>query len=1007
MRATLSGTVSGEVSGIVAALVWLIAVWPAAAQSVQQGLRVPAGFEVIEFADSQLANDIFTLTINPRGQVVVSGPGYLRILVEDEKTGKAAHAIDIGVGNKDGAQGLFWEGDLLYYMADGGLRRIRVGEDGKAIGSSELVRAMKTGGEHHSHAIRRGPDGWLYVLAGNTTGIDKSYATLATSPIKQPVAGCLMRFSPDLKNSEIVADGFRNAYDFDFNLDGEAFTFDSDNERCVSLPWYEGTRFYHVIPGGHYGWQAPQHGTFFRLPPSMPDVVPPLMDLGRGSPTGVACYRHVQFPEEYRGGIFLADWTFGRIFYMTLKQSGASYTTEKQVFLQSTGDNGFAPTAVAVHPTTGELYISIGGRGTRGGVYRIRYPQGAKIDPAALAKMKVVQRSLDWNDGSLRVAREGDPIGRLRALIEIRRNLSRVKSEDVLNAIQANWDHEDREVCRAAADLIAVLPQREREQLYTAAKKPRQQTTWCLGGAVADPDTALKRATELLPNNLIERVRIVRAVQLALGGIGDRKQFGKVWEAYSVPPGTHAREHAGALGKVLEDALASGPSESEAEVGRTLAMLEDGGKRALERVVLLLQDKPNASLRAIETIHYLAVAGRLTASRTQQQTDTIGTALIRLDEKIVREKLQRDSYWPLRIAELHAGLAEKDPKLNAAMLGHKDFGRPDHALFTRCPGFDRAAAAKIFLARSQKDTDFAWNADIVKLMAELPASETFPVLRKLWGQAGLEETILPVLAKQPDAADREKFLHGLSSPQPATVRICLDSLEKLSAKDVEPKHLLSLILALRRLGDSKEEKQLAVQLGGYLEKLTGQAKLGTDKQAWADWFAMAHPALAARLAGPDGVDIAAWNKRIAQIDFEKGDAERGGKVYVKANCASCHSGTQAIGPDLRGVTSRFSRADLMTAIIQPSKDIAVRYRTTAVETASGKIYQGIIIYESVDSVILQTGPAATVRVDGAQITGKRFTDVSLMPAGLLDVLKNEEVADLVAYLRSLTDPGKK
>src|SRR5262245_56917520 len=164
----------------------------APAQTVQHGLRVPAGFEVIEYADVQLANDIFTLTINPRGQVVVSGPGYLRVLVEDEKTGWAARAIDIGLGNKDGAQGLFWEGEWLYYMADGGLRRIRVNADNKGAGPSELVRAMKTGGEHHALAIKRGPDGWLYVLTGNTTGIDRSYATLTTSPIKDPVAGRLL-----------------------------------------------------------------------------------------------------------------------------------------------------------------------------------------------------------------------------------------------------------------------------------------------------------------------------------------------------------------------------------------------------------------------------------------------------------------------------------------------------------------------------------------------------------------------------------------------------------------------------------------------------------------------------------------------------------------------------------------------------------------------------------------------------------------------------------------------
>ena len=38
----------------------------------------------------------------------------------------------------------------------------------------------------------------------------------------------------------------------DWNQEGDLFTWDSDNERCIGLPWYEGTRFYHVRPGGHF-----------------------------------------------------------------------------------------------------------------------------------------------------------------------------------------------------------------------------------------------------------------------------------------------------------------------------------------------------------------------------------------------------------------------------------------------------------------------------------------------------------------------------------------------------------------------------------------------------------------------------------------------------------------------------------------------------------------------------------------------------------------------------------
>ena len=167
------------------------------------------------------------------------------------------------------------------------------------------------------------------------------------------------------------------------------------------------------------------------------------------------------------------------------------------------------------------------------------------------------------------------------------------------------------------------------------------------------------------------------------------------------------------------------------------------------------------------------------------------------------------------------------------------------------------------------------------------------------------------------------------------------------------------------------------------------------------WFGKTHPELAARLNGADGVDLAAWAKRLAKIDWTAGDSERGKGVFTKVNCASCHSGTQAIGPDLRGVAGRFSRDDMLTAIIQPSKDISPRYRTTQVETAEGKIYQGLVVYDAPDSLILQTGPAVTVRLTGQQVASRRTTDVSLMPAGLLDPVADRDIADLLAYLKSL------
>jgi hypothetical protein len=333
------------------------------------GLHAPPGFEVTEYAGSELANDITCMTIDPKGRLVVAGPGYIRVLL-DEKDGRATRAVDVTRDVKQHAMGLLWEGDTLLAVVDNALLRFRIGPDGStATGPPEVIRKIRATSDHHAHCLRRGADGWLYLIAGDSTGIDASYATTPTSPtspIREPVAGCLVRFAPDFKRSEIVADGFRNPYSFDFDTAGNVWTFDADNERCVSLPWYEYTRVYRVVFGGHHGWRAHQLSDTWRSPPYFVDVVAPIATCGRGSPTGVVWHKHTAWPESQRG-LLLADWTFGKIWRLRPKDM------KPEPFITADGDHGFAPTALAVHPTTGDLFISIGGRGTRGAVYRVRW----------------------------------------------------------------------------------------------------------------------------------------------------------------------------------------------------------------------------------------------------------------------------------------------------------------------------------------------------------------------------------------------------------------------------------------------------------------------------------------------------------------------------------------------------------------------------------------------------------------------------------------------------------
>ena len=98
---------------------------------------------------------------------------------------------------------------------------------------------------------------------------------------------------------------------------------------------------------------------------------------------------------------------------------------------------------------------------------------------------------------------------------------------------------------------------------------------------------------------------------------------------------------------------------------------------------------------------------------------------------------------------------------------------------------------------------------------------------------------------------------------------------------------------------------------------------------------------------------------------------------------------------------RMSREDLFLAIVDPNLEVSPAYQTTVVATTSGQVYHGLIVYESPEITLVQTGPDTTIRVADVDESLTRASGQSLMPTGLLDPLADAELSDLYAYLRSL------
>lgn len=388
---------------------------PAAVIRAPRGFRVELLYTVPKDAQGSWVN----MTVDPRGRLIVSDQfGGLYSVTLPALGAKLASGdvqkIDAPIGE---AHGLLWAFDSLYVVVNhgrkykSGLYRVRDANGDDRLDSVELLREIEGGGEHGPHGVVLAPDGRsLYVVAGNATRVPKLSGSRV--PLnwgednllprmhdpsfmigEKAPGGFICKVSPDGKEWELVASGFRNPFDLAFNRDGELFTYDSDMEWDIGAPWYRPTRAVHVTSGAEFGYR---NGAG-KWPAYTIDSLPATANVGPGSPTGVTFGYGAKFPSKYQEALFLCDWSFGRLYALHLKPRGATYSGELEEFLSGTP---LALTDVVVNPADGALYFAVGGRNTQSGLYRVTYEGGeaapsGKIDGQALPPEFALRHKLE------------------------------------------------------------------------------------------------------------------------------------------------------------------------------------------------------------------------------------------------------------------------------------------------------------------------------------------------------------------------------------------------------------------------------------------------------------------------------------------------------------------------------------------------------------------------------------------------------------------------------------
>ncbi|NNM28057.1 MAG: c-type cytochrome, partial [Akkermansiaceae bacterium] len=244
------------------------------------------------------------------------------------------------------------------------------------------------------HSLVPSPDGeWIYMICGNHTKppemdhywMPENWAEdhlLPRNPDGRGHArgtmapgGWICRFKPDNSRWEMVSTGFRNPFDLAFNEHGDLFAYDADMEWDLGMPWYRPTRLCHVIPGSEWGWR---NGTG-KWPVYYQDSLPPVVDIGPGSPTGVVSGRGAKFPAKYQKAIYLLDWTFATIHSIHLSPDGTTYTGSKEEFVAGPG----LPLTDAAIGKDGAMYFMTGGRRTKSAMWRVSYVGSESTAPAA------------------------------------------------------------------------------------------------------------------------------------------------------------------------------------------------------------------------------------------------------------------------------------------------------------------------------------------------------------------------------------------------------------------------------------------------------------------------------------------------------------------------------------------------------------------------------------------------------------------------------------------------
>jgi putative membrane-bound dehydrogenase-like protein len=819
-------------------------------------------------------------------------------------------------------------------------------------------------GHNIVNGLTWGPDGWLYGRHGiQATSL---VGPPGTPPGQRVRLNCsIWRYHPTRKVFEAVCHGTTNPWGLDYDDHGQMFFTNNVNGHL-----------WHVIPGAHY---KRMYGEDFD--PHLYDLIDLHADHqhwdtgkawheardakgktdvagGGHSHCGGMIYLGDNWPDHYRGSIFMCNTHGRRINNDRLVRSGSGYVGVHAPDCLHVGTPWFRGTDLRYGPDggvyisdwtdLGECHDNDGVHRTSGRIFKVTYgkPKAPTIkDVSKLSDAELVKLQLHKNDWYVRTARRN-----LQERAAAGRDMKAVHA-----ALRKMYD-EQREVPRKLRALWAL-------HVTGGAGEP-----WLLRQLGDGSEHIRVWAIKLL----------VDKGPVSAAALEQFVRMGK-------------EESSGLVRLFLTSAL---QRLSVARRGELAEALLQHGEDAADHNLPLMLWYGVEPLAAAEPARAVELAGRCRIALVRRFLAR------RLTEEIERQPGPLNALLkatagatPERQLDVLRGMAEalrgwrkaRAPAAWAALQGQltaspnevaRALARELGVVF----GDGRALTElrKIVLSDSADGTA---RRAALKVLIDGRAPDLLPLLQKL----------------ATDRATAALAMRGLAAfDDPGTPALILRHLYLLSPKE-RPEAITTLAsrpayarALLKAVADGHiPRSDLSAFHARQIRSFNDAALTRQLVQVWGD----------VRDTPQDRrQQIARYKSLLTADHLKKADRSRG-RLLFNQTCATCHmlhGEGKTLGPDLTGA-NRDNLDYVLENIIDPSAVVPADFRMSVVVLKDGRVLTGVVGGQTGRTLSVQT-QTDKVQLERSEIEEVRPTALSLMPDGLFSALSDEQVRDLIAYL---------